>query len=116
MKRSAPSRIVFVASILSYFGYVNADNVNGFIKKKWFEKGVQLYANSKFCLLIAAEEFAERLGKFNVTSIPVRPFFASRTPIITESTDSYFRIFSLRSLLVYLLAEVRLNTLSTIAV
>lgn len=53
-----------------------------------------MYANSKFCDIIAADGFAERLNKFNVTSIPVRPMAATYTRIINESDDGNISVFN----------------------
>lgn len=109
LKKSAPSRIIFVSSILSWLGKVGAETLNGVITHKQFlvEDGMQLYSNSKLCAIIAADGFAERLGMFNVTSIPVRPFFASLTPILEESKDNYFNFLNLRKILMNSVPEVR---------
>lgn len=43
---------------------------------------------------MAADGFAERLGKFNVTSIPVRPFLGVATSIFEESDNRYFQLLT----------------------
>lgn len=81
-----------MSSILSWMGKTDIESLNGFVRNKWFfiPAKVQLYMNSKICCIIAADGFAERLEKFNVTSIPVRPVCGAYTRIFQESVINTF--------------------------
>lgn len=74
MKKSAPSRIIFVSSASAFCSNLNVENLN-------YPKNVPIsilrslfiYGNSKLCNVIAANGFAERLKDSGVTSNSLHP-------------------------------------------
>ena len=75
LKKSAPSRIIFVSSATAFFwNNLSLKNLNypknhpmNFLRTSF------IYGNSKLCNVIAANGFAERLKKFGVTSNSLHP-------------------------------------------
>lgn len=68
LKKSQPSRIVNVSSLIYLFGFVNLE--------KWNEKRfnrTMLYADSKLCNLVIQQEFARRLQGTDVTVNSAHP-------------------------------------------
>nr|XP_023029102.1 retinol dehydrogenase 11-like [Leptinotarsa decemlineata] len=74
LKKSAPSRVIFVSSALAFCSNLSVENLN-------YPKGHPLnlfrtsliYANSKLANVIAANGFAQRLKGFGVTSNSLHP-------------------------------------------
>lgn len=74
LKKSAPSRIIFVSSASAFITNLTVDNVN-------YPKGhpmslyhtLLVYGNSKLCNVIAANGFADRLKESGVTSNSLHP-------------------------------------------
>lgn len=92
---------------MSWLGDVAHENPNRVGAKFWFlDEGAQLYSNSKLCNTIAADGFAARLSKYNVTSNSVRPFLVTATRILSESEDAFLKFWIVRLLVTYLLSEV----------
>ncbi|XP_012281635.1 retinol dehydrogenase 14 [Orussus abietinus] len=69
LKKSAPSRIVHVSSILHRLGRVECDNMNC---EKSFND-LKVYFNSKLYNLICSNEMARRLSETRVTSNSLHP-------------------------------------------
>lgn len=71
MKKSSAARLIFTSSGFSFFNTINVDSKN--------EYDVNLgttqldYHTSKFCLIPAADIFAEKLQKYNITSNSFHP-------------------------------------------
>lgn len=74
LKKSAPSRIIFVSSVYAFCSNLTADNLN-------YPQGHPLslfrtsliYGNSKLANIVAANGFAERLKEYGVTSNSLHP-------------------------------------------
>ncbi|XP_077334428.1 retinol dehydrogenase 11-like isoform X8 [Lithobates pipiens] len=73
MKRSAPSRIVFLASFVHYQGYIDTSNLYGKNMEK--QKVYETYYCTKLMNVSCAREFADRLK----TTGPVSPYGGFRT-------------------------------------
>lgn len=69
LKKSAPSRIVFVSSIMHKYAKLEVDNLNF---EKWFSHQ-QAYACSKLANVLMANEFARRLKETGVTVNSLHP-------------------------------------------
>ncbi|KAF5307652.1 hypothetical protein FQR65_LT06707 [Abscondita terminalis] len=70
LKRSAPSRIVFVTSSVYIYGRLHFDRFNNYVPSKWPQYN---YFNSKFAIMCIANEMARRLENTNVTVNTVHP-------------------------------------------
>ncbi|CAG4936536.1 unnamed protein product [Colias eurytheme] len=68
-KSGEPARIVNTSSILHNIGVVNFDHMNSL--KYW--NGIQLYGNSKLCLILFARELTKKLDNANVVINCVDP-------------------------------------------
>ncbi|XP_060528550.1 retinol dehydrogenase 12-like [Cylas formicarius] len=74
LKKSSPSRIIFVSSAAAFISNLSLDNLN-------YPQGLSptllrttlIYANSKLCNVIAANGFAERLKDSGVTCNSLHP-------------------------------------------
>lgn len=86
LRKSQPSRIVNVSSLIYLFGCVNLDKIND-------AKGnrIIMYANSKLCNLIIHQELARRLEEFDVVVNSVHPGIIL-TNILNEG-NFLFRLF-----------------------
>ncbi|KAL1489842.1 hypothetical protein ABEB36_013774 [Hypothenemus hampei] len=76
LKKSAPSRIIFVGSLSAYFTYFNIDELNPGPKyfTKWYTKiNGGIYSNSKQAIAAAAKNFGEKLQGTGVTANAVHP-------------------------------------------
>jgi NAD(P)-dependent dehydrogenase (short-subunit alcohol dehydrogenase family) len=75
LKKSAPSRIIWVSSASAFFwNNLTVKNLNYSEKQPLnFLRASFIYGNSKLCNVIAANGFAERLRKFGVTSNSLHP-------------------------------------------
>ncbi|ENN75491.1 hypothetical protein HUJ04_001721 [Dendroctonus ponderosae] len=74
LKKSAPSRIIFVSSASAFITNLTADNVNypnGHPMSLY--RTTLIYGNSKLCNVIAANGFADRLKNSGVTSNSLHP-------------------------------------------
>lgn len=69
LKKTAPSRIVIVASIMHWFGYINYNNFH--VVDKWLF--TQQYSNSKLCLVKFTKELSRRLAGTGVTVNSLHP-------------------------------------------
>ncbi|CAG4993642.1 unnamed protein product [Parnassius apollo] len=69
LKKSAPSRIVNVSSIIHYYGEMDFDNLN--MEKYWSD--FLVYANSKLYLNLMTLELSRRLKNTNVTVNALHP-------------------------------------------
>ncbi|XP_077334427.1 retinol dehydrogenase 11-like isoform X7 [Lithobates pipiens] len=74
MKRSAPSRIVFLASFVHYQGYIDTSNLYGKNMEK--QKVYETYYCTKLMNVSCAREFADRLKTTGVTVTSVSPGIA----------------------------------------
>ncbi|KAL1495083.1 hypothetical protein ABEB36_010557 [Hypothenemus hampei] len=74
LKKSAPSRIIFVSSASAFITNLTVDNVN-YPKNHPMSlyRTTLIYGNSKLCNVIAANGFAERLKDSGVTSNSLHP-------------------------------------------
>ncbi|KAG5898752.1 hypothetical protein JTB14_010962 [Gonioctena quinquepunctata] len=74
LKKSAPSRIIFVSSALAFCSNLTSENLN---QRKGHPltllRTSLIYANSKLANVIAANGFAERLKEYGVTSNSLHP-------------------------------------------
>ncbi|EFA12116.1 retinol dehydrogenase 13 [Tribolium castaneum] len=75
LKKSAPSRIIFVSSATAFFwNNLTVKNLNyPSDHPMTFFRSSFIYGNSKLCNIIAANGFAERLSQFGVTSNSLHP-------------------------------------------
>ncbi|XP_044755284.1 retinol dehydrogenase 11-like [Coccinella septempunctata] len=74
LKKSAPSRIIFVSSAFAYFSNLSIENLN-YPKDhplSLFRTGL-IYGNSKLCNVISANGFAKRLEDYGVTCNSLHP-------------------------------------------
>lgn len=78
MKKSAPSRIIFVASRLSFVQKLKIGNLTN-LPTSLFQIFIEgyLYGNSKLCNIVAADRFAEILKGTGVTSNSLHPGWSS---------------------------------------
>ncbi|KAJ8940607.1 hypothetical protein NQ318_004803, partial [Aromia moschata] len=74
LKKSAPSRIIFVSSAMAYCSNLTVDNLN-YPKEQPVSmfRSVMIYCNSKLANVIAANGFAERLKDYGITSNSLHP-------------------------------------------
>lgn len=70
LKKSQPSRIINLSSILHFFGRFNPNSINerGFLNNNTF-----VYSNSKFCMLVLSMELSRRLQGSGVVANAVHP-------------------------------------------
>ncbi|KAL1489808.1 hypothetical protein ABEB36_013740 [Hypothenemus hampei] len=71
LKKSAPSRIIFISSVLAYVSYLNIDELNPGPKyfTKWYKKLYGgMYSDSKKALAAATKTFGEKLEGTGVTA------------------------------------------------
>ncbi|CAH0555460.1 unnamed protein product [Brassicogethes aeneus] len=74
LKKSAPSRIIFVSSALAFCSYLSLANLNPPKEQKLTMIGSSfVYGNSKLCNIITANGFAEKLKDSGVTSNSLHP-------------------------------------------
>lgn len=99
MKKSAPSRIIFVSSRLSFTHTLeigNLKNLPSSFPHFYFEG--YLYGNSKLCNIVAADRFAEILKGTGVTSNSLHPGWCStpifKNPISTTPLQLLTSVFS----------------------
>lgn len=74
LKRSSPSRIIFTSSAYAFFSTLTPDKMN----PTDYEFGNlirhhAIYADSKLCAIVAAQQFGRRLRSFGVTANAVHP-------------------------------------------
>lgn len=70
LKKSSPSKIIFISSIAAQWSNLSVDNLN------WPQDeraDGAVYANSKLCCMIAADELSKRLRGTDVTAYAVHP-------------------------------------------
>ncbi|KAF2881799.1 hypothetical protein ILUMI_24355 [Ignelater luminosus] len=70
LKKSFPSKIIFISSIAVYINDLSLDNLNYPQGKR---NDIRIYANSKFCCLIAADQLSKKLSGSNITAYSVHP-------------------------------------------
>lgn len=94
LKKSAPSRIVNVSSMLHKFGKIDFDNLN--MEKesnRWSSLFTyKVYCNSKFFTLLATTELAFRLKDTGVTVNSLHPGSVN-TNIMSQSDIYFIRLF-----------------------
>lgn len=73
LRKSQPSRIVFVSSILAYVNNLTVENLNKISDFPIMD--LMVYSNSKLCNIITAQEFADRLQGQGVTCNSLHPGF-----------------------------------------
>lgn len=76
LKKSSPSRIIFVASSGAFLHSLNENNLPTIENKLYFPNIVEqtmLYYNSKLCNMLISKEFAQRLIESNVTCNCLHP-------------------------------------------
>ncbi|XP_077334421.1 retinol dehydrogenase 11-like isoform X1 [Lithobates pipiens] len=84
MKRSAPSRIVFLASFMHTLGFIDISNLYGKNMEK--HKVYETYNSTKLMNVICARELAERLKTTGVTVTSVNP------GIVMTETMRYYNL------------------------
>lgn len=72
LKKSAPSRIIFTSSFMSFFNNLSLENLNYDSKSEIFS-AARIYCNSKLTQMIASDIFASKLKGTGVTSNSVNP-------------------------------------------
>nr|XP_023011706.1 retinol dehydrogenase 12-like [Leptinotarsa decemlineata] len=82
LKKSPAARIIFTSSANAYFHRISPENIGPLEIK---EEKIPLfnYMNSKFCLVIASDIFADLLKKYNITSNAFHPGVV-RTDIVKK--------------------------------
>lgn len=74
MKKSAPSRIIFVSSASAFITNLTVDNINYPQNHPMtLYRTTLIYGNSKLCNVIAANGFAEKLKNSGVTANSLHP-------------------------------------------
>lgn len=103
MKKSAPSRIIFVSSMLALFHNLKENTLIKPDNKHIFGPEMATYCNSKLCNIITADFFADKLREHGVTSNSVHPGLVysrifdrlpSGSPIKTLSYSFLLPLFS----------------------
>ncbi|KAL3268358.1 hypothetical protein HHI36_007474 [Cryptolaemus montrouzieri] len=91
LKASGSARIVFLGSVSIFFHNLRLDNLN---LKNYDEKSelIKVYANSKLCNVLAAQEFGRRIQKFGITANSVDPG-AVRTRIFRLAEEIHYSLF-----------------------
>lgn len=103
LKKSAPSRIIFVSSIAAFTSNLKLHNLNypEISQPNSWVKSIMIYGNSKLCNVISAIGFAERLQEYGVTCNSLHPGIVN-TAIYSKS----FSILGIESLRKFLLPVV----------
>ncbi|KAF2881800.1 hypothetical protein ILUMI_24356 [Ignelater luminosus] len=70
LKKSSPSKIIFISSIAAYVNNLSVDNLN---YPQGIRNDIRMYANSKLCCLIAADQLSKKLSGSNITAYSVHP-------------------------------------------
>ncbi|XP_059046116.1 retinol dehydrogenase 13-like [Achroia grisella] len=86
LKKSAPSRIVSVSSVIHKYGEVDFDNLN--MEKYWSD--YQVYANSKLFINLMTLELSERLKGTGVTANALHPGVAA-TNLFRNIPNTFIR-------------------------
>lgn len=75
LKKSAPSRIIFVSSVMAFAHNLQVDNLNkSQIVLSWGEiPGRQIYNNSKLAGVITAKILTKNLQQFGITANCLHP-------------------------------------------
>lgn len=84
MKKSAPSRIIMVASPTARFANLNLNTLSDFNTAALSRRFYGMYYNSKLCNIAFAAEMAKRLDGSGVTINAVHPGVAS-TEIVRDA-------------------------------
>nr|XP_022918241.1 retinol dehydrogenase 12-like isoform X2 [Onthophagus taurus] len=79
LKKSAPSRIIFVSSLMAFINNLTIKNIDKVLSPLSLS-----YGNSKLCNIITANVFAEKLKGTGVTSNSVHPGLVN-TPIFRNA-------------------------------
>ncbi|KAK9881044.1 hypothetical protein WA026_014389 [Henosepilachna vigintioctopunctata] len=66
LKAAESARVTFTGSALAYINNVSKANLNETSQKKDIYSLIQLYGNSKFCNILAAQEFGKRLKNHKI--------------------------------------------------
>ncbi|XP_066154083.1 retinol dehydrogenase 12-like [Euwallacea fornicatus] len=104
LKKSAPSRIIFVSSAMAFLTNLTVDNLNySKDQSKSYYHATCIYGNSKLCNVITANGFAEKLKDSGVTSNSLHPGLVN-TNIYMKSArflelETFTRVF--RSLVLF---------------
>ncbi|CAH1160217.1 unnamed protein product [Phaedon cochleariae] len=103
LKKSDSGRIIFTGSILAHLHTVSARDIeNNRIKSKI---KVFDYVNTKFLTILAADFFAMKLMKFNITSNSYHPGIVS-TPIFEKTAQHYRGIMDRLALIFALILKM----------
>ncbi|EFA09614.2 retinol dehydrogenase 12 isoform X1 [Tribolium castaneum] len=78
LKKSAPSRIVFTSSFMSFFHNLTLTNLN-YDADNGFASAAKIYCNSKLAQMIASDIFAAKLKGTGVTSNSINPGIVNTT-------------------------------------
>ncbi|KAF2894549.1 hypothetical protein ILUMI_11628 [Ignelater luminosus] len=90
LKKSSPSKIVFVSSLLAFLHNLCLENLNypaDQAGSPWAD--LSIYANSRLCSIIAANELSKKLLGTDVTAYSVHPGF-----VYTDIFSKYAKNFS----------------------
>ncbi|XP_033209837.1 retinol dehydrogenase 11-like [Belonocnema kinseyi] len=97
LKKSAPSRIIHISSMLHLIGNIDFDDLKGVETKKI---DLQYYPDSKLSILVGSNEFSRRLEGTGVTSNSLHPgavktdiFMGNQNIIIALFWKMFFGIF-----------------------
>ncbi|GJQ71617.1 hypothetical protein Trydic_g11317 [Trypoxylus dichotomus] len=75
LRKSQPSRIIFLSSVLAYLNNLKVENLNRISDYPVMD--FLVYSNSKLCNILAAQGFAERLQGQGVTCNAIHPGFVN---------------------------------------
>ena len=85
LKKAAPSRIIFVSSNACFtHNMTTLDRLNNPLNYGDDRTHIGIYSNSKLCILMASNIFAEKLEEFGITSNALHPGCVA-TPIIFDT-------------------------------
>lgn len=95
MKKSAPSRIVFVSSLLGIWSNLSLENLNYPLKENMTgRENLKIYGNSKVCNIMTSNVLAEKLKKYNINCNAVHPGYVEsnihETSFINVGYKSYW--------------------------
>ncbi|CAH0554359.1 unnamed protein product [Brassicogethes aeneus] len=85
LKKSAPSRIVNVSSLMAKFAKLDPNDLNKFSGHK------AAYQNSKICNILFTKELARRVKEFNISVYSIHPG-AVQTNIFKVITTTHWRV------------------------
>ncbi|KAF2894545.1 hypothetical protein ILUMI_11624 [Ignelater luminosus] len=102
LKKSSPSKIIFISSMVAFFHNLSIENLNCPEDQMIIAfTDLKMYANSKLCLIIAANELSKKLRGTGVTAYSVHP-----GAVYTNIYFRYAKELSYDNLLYKILAPV----------